>query len=339
VSLLVLPFAARPALGQALTFAAAGSIPGPVDRIRASGTYLYAATDKTLSIYDVSDPAAPRRAGSYEFPEQIWGFRVEGARAYAAVGHTGLGILDVSNPSTPALVTIVKMPGQAKNVAVAGTRALVANHMSGVDIVDIANLARPSVLGSAYVEGYARDVASFGSVAVAVDNPFGLYVFDLANPNALEPAASLQSAATPTQVELLEVGGARKTRVAVLAGAEPYDPLKGSRAPGGPARPGSLQVFDVSDPSQPVLAATQPTSGNGRRLAVKGSLVYMADGPEGLRVFDLSAPSKPAIAGVHKTATPARDVAVSDTLVFLLVSARDGSRQDDGEVLILRERR
>jgi hypothetical protein len=163
-------------------------------------------------------------------------------------------------------------------------------------------------------------------------------VFDLTNLKALEPKTALQSAANPTQVEILEVGQARKASVAVLAGAEPYDPLRGNRGPGAP-RPGSMQVFDVSDPSQPVLAATEPTSGNGRRLAVKRSFVYMADGPEGLRVFDLSVPSKPAVVGTHKTATPARDVAVSDTLVFLLVTARDASRQDDGEVLIFRESR
>ena len=336
--LLALPCADRLALGQGLSFSATGSIPGPADRIRASATLLYVATDKTLAIYDVSNPSAPQRAGSYTFPEQIWGFRIDSARVYAAVGHTGLAILDVSKPSTPALVTIVKTPGQAKNVAVSGARALVANHMSGVDIVDISSPSRPTVLGSAYVEGYARDVASVGNVAVAVDNPFGLYVFDLSDPKALEPAAALQSAATPVQVEMLEAG-ARKARVAVLAGAEPYDPQRGSRPPGGGPRPGSLQVFDVSDPARPVLAATQPTSGSGRRLAVKGSLVYVADGPDGLRVLDLADPSQPALAGTHKTTTPARDVAVSDTLVFLLVGGRDGSRQDDGEVLILRERR
>src|SRR5262245_5937537 len=109
LSLIALPFVAgRITSGQARSFEAAGSIPGPADRIRANGTHLYVATDKTLTIYDVSNPSAPKRAGGYGFPEQIWGFRVDGGRLYAAIGHTGLGILDVSNPAAPSLITIVK---------------------------------------------------------------------------------------------------------------------------------------------------------------------------------------------------------------------------------------
>jgi hypothetical protein len=71
---------------------------------------------------------------------------------------------------------------------------------------------------------------------------------------------------------------------------------------------------------------------------VNGSFLYIADGPEGLQVLDLSVPAKPAVVATHKTATAARDVAVSDSLVFLLVAARDAARQDDGEVVILRQK-
>lgn len=328
-------------VAQPLTFAPLGSIRGPVDRIRAQGQFAYVATDRTLAIYDLARSSSPARVGSYTFPEQIWGFRVEGARAYVAAGHSGLGILDVSSPAAPRLVTLVKMPGQAKNVAVSGTRALVANHMSGVDIVDISSATKPALLGSAFVDGYARDVAAVGTVGVAVDNPSGVYVFDLTGASTIDPVTTLQSATAPQQVEMAEIGGARKTRLAVLAGSEPYDPLRGARSPGGPTRPGSLQVFDVSDPTRPALAATFPTSGGGRRLAVRGALVYVADGPDGLRVLDLTTLSNPTVVGAYKTATPARDVAVGDGIVLVLVDgARDGARaQEGGEVLILSERR
>jgi len=332
--------ASREVVGQQLSFVPLGSIRGPVDRMRALGRFAYVATDRTLAIYDLVKPGAPR-VGDYTFPEQIWGFRLDGARAYVAAGHSGLGILDVSNPAAPHLMALVRMPGQAKNVAVSGTRALVANHMSGVDSVDISSATRPALLGSAFVDGYARDVASLGPVGVAVDNPSGVYVFDLKDASTVEPVTTLQTAAAPQQVEMAEIGGARTTLLAVLAGSEPYDPLRGARPPGGQPRPGSVQVFDVSDPSRPVLAATVATSGGGRRLAVRGSLVYIADGADGLRVLDLTTSSSPMVVGVYKTPAPARDVAVADGVVLLYVNgAREGARaQEGGEVLILSERR
>ena len=325
------------AAGQNVSFTRAGVIPGPTDRIKAQGSIVYIASNKTLVMYDVSNPEAPKRVGAHTFGEQIWGFRVIGSRVYAATGHSGLAILDVSNPAAPVQVSQTKTPGQAKNVDVAGKIALVANHMSGVDVIDISDSARPTLVGSAYLDGYARDVATFGSIAVAVDNPSGVYVFDTAKRDPLEPVTAVQTATGPQQVEICDVQG---KKLAVLAGSEPYDPLSTLRlAAGEQPRPGSVQVFDVSNPAAPVLAGKYPTSGSGRRLSVKGSLVYVADGPDGLRVLNVSNPSKPILVGTYKTDKPARDVAVTDSLVFIVTGVlRTGSApKDDGDVVILRQ--
>lgn len=339
-SMVLLVSAARTATGQTLNFMPVGKIPGPVDLVRAQGHLAFVVESKTLAVFDVSNPATPTRVGQYTFPEEVWGFRIVGARAYVADGHTGLGILDISDPSVPTLISLFKTPGQVKNVSVAGNRALVANHMTGVDIVDISDPAKPSLLGSAFLDGYAKDVATVGSLAVAVDIPSGLYVFDMASANPLEPVASLQSAATPQQVEVSEIATARGAKIAVLAGSEPYDPLRAVRIQaGGKPRPGSIQVFDVSNPAAPVLTGAYPTSDSRRRIAIKGSLLYLADGPDGLRVLDLSVPSKATFVGSYKTAMPARDVAVADSLVFVVtggLAQRSGS-QGDGEILILRQ--
>jgi hypothetical protein len=234
-------------------------------------------------------------------------------------------------------VSQTKTPGQAKNVDVAGTLALVANHMSGVDVIDISDITKPTLVGSAYLDGYARDVATFGSFAVAVDNPSGVYVFDTAKKDPLEPVTAVQTATGPQQVEIADIRG---KKVAILAGSEPYDPLSTLRAAAGEKpRPGSVQVFDVSNPAAPVLAGRYPTSGSGRRLAVKGTRVYVADGPDGLHVLNVEDPSKPVLVGSFKTDKPARDVAVTDSLVFVVTGVLGaGSKpKDDGDVLILRQ--
>ncbi len=333
---------AQPVAAQALTFAQVGTIPGPVDLVRAQGQFVYVTAGKTLAVYDVSNPATPKRAGQHTFPEKIWGFRVVGSRAYVADGHSGLGILDISNPSALVLISLFKTPGQAKNASVAGNKALVANHNSGVDIIDISNPAKPTLLGSSDLDGYARDVATFGSHAFAVDNPSGLYVFDLNRRNPLDPITTLQSATAPQQVEVAEIAAGRGLQVAVLAGNEPYDPLATVTVraqTGAKPRPGSVQLFDVSNPATPVLVGAYPTSGSGRRLAIKSPLVYIADGPEGLRVLDVSTPSKATVVGSFKTAKPTRDIAVAESLVFVVIGTpHQGSRsQEDGDVVILRQ--
>jgi hypothetical protein len=327
------------ASAQRPTFAPAAFIPGPVDLLRAQGRFLYAVASKELTIFDVSNPSAPKRVGGYALPQQVWGFRIVGDRAYVADGHAGIAILDLSAPAAPRLISLFKTPGQAKNVSVLGNRAFVANHNSGLDVIDISDPAKPKLLGSTDLDGYARDVATFASFAVAVDNPSGVYVFDARGEAPFDPVATLQSATAPQQVEATEIAGAR---IAVLAGSAPYDPLRTET--GKPrVRGGAVQLVDVSNPAAPVLTATHATAATGRRLAVNGSRVYVADGEVGLRVLDITAPSNPVVVASYKTAKPARDVAVAGSLVFVALggtsSVAGGTSPEAGEIVVLQENR
>jgi len=255
--------------------------------------------------------------------------------AYVAAGHSGLWILDVSNPASPTVRGSIKTPGQAKNVAISGTKAVVADHMSGVDVIDISNMAEPVSVGSVYTDGYARDVAMFGSRAYAVDNPAGFYVLDLSKPDPLEPVGSLQSASAPRFVEILEAN----PNIAVLVCGIPNDPLRALRRERAADEPrGTLQLYDVSNPASLVRVSTLPTPGGAQRVAVKGTLAYVADGPEGLSVVDLSTPSHPQLIGTFQTGNTVRDVAVADSAVLVLAGGpRRGSHsQDDGNVILLR---
>jgi hypothetical protein len=325
-----------PLTAQTLTFAPVGSISGPIDLVRAAGDFAYVTVGETLTVYDLSNPAAPVRRGMYSFPEKVWGFKVVGSLVYVAAGHSGFWIVDVSNPDTPMLKGSVKTPGQAKNVAVSGQRAVVADHMAGVDVVDVSDLTAPVSIGSVYTDGYARDVAIVGSQAYAVDHPAGFYVLDMMAADPLEPVGSLQSASAPRFVEILD----SDPNIAVLVGGIPYDPLRVLRQEAAPDDPsGTLQLYDVSDPASPVAIGTYPTPGDAQRAELKGSLAYIADGPAGLSVVDLSTPSQPEVVGTYQTRRSARDVAVADTAILILDGTiRRGSHsQDDGDVIILRQ--
>jgi hypothetical protein len=309
--------AAQPAAAQPPAFSLAGSIPGPADLVDVHGDKAFIVAGSTLRVFDIANPVAPVRRGEYTFPEKIWGIRVVGSLVFVAADFFGLGILDVSNAEKPTLRGAVKTPGQAKNVAVVGSKAAVADHMSGVNFIDVSDVAKPVMLGSFFLEGYARDVASSGSMAYAVDSPAGVYAFDLSKPGEQEPVHSQQSATAPGSIVVSE----DSHRIAVLVGG------------------GSLQVYDVSKPAEPVkVAAFRTPGGRPVRAALAGPRAYVADGREGLQVVDLSTPATPRVVGSYRTPTPARDVAVAGSFVFVVVGAAAEEPREfkDQEVLILK---
>ena len=293
---------------QGKQFVPVGTLPLHAESVELEDGLAYVAAGRTLTVFDVSNPASPKRLGAHTFPEEIWSFRLQGRMAYVGVNFFGLGILDLSNPSSPVLRGSYKTPGQAKTGAVFGNRALVVDHMEGIVEVDISNPSKPSSPGSFFLDGYARDVVASGSLAFAVDSPTGLYVFDLAKPGPLEPIATLQNG---TALRTVEVTSGDGPRLAVLVGG------------------GTLQTYDLSDPARPVRLSAYKTPGGAQRVALNGRLTYVADGAAGLQIVDLSKPDAPVIVGAHKTPTAARDVAAAGGLVLVAVA--------DGDVIILRE--
>jgi hypothetical protein len=306
--------AVAPTAAQSVTLSQIGALAGPAELLRVQDGHAYVASGKTLTIWDVANPAAPKKSGAFAFPEKIWGFRVVGPTAYVAADFFGLGLLDVSNPAAPVLRGSFKTPGQAKNVGIFGTKVVVADHMSGVDYIDVSDAAKPASLGSFFVDGYARDVIAVGPLAYAVDAPAGLYILDLAKEGPLDTVGTVQSASAPAFIEVVD-SPAGTPKLAYLVGAN------------------MLQLYDVSDPAAQAKLSTLRIPGRATRAAVKGALAYVAAGVEGIQIVDLSAPSAPKIVGSFKTASPARDVAVSGTLIYAAVGSAEGASQ----VLILQQ--
>src|SRR5262249_23917358 len=92
-----------PTTAQAPRYEAIGSLPGPYEAMRAEGIRAYVAAGRTLTIYDLSTPTAPKRLGSHTFAEHVWSFRVVDSTAWVGVNFSGLAILDVSNGASPLL--------------------------------------------------------------------------------------------------------------------------------------------------------------------------------------------------------------------------------------------
>jgi hypothetical protein len=284
----------------------------PPELIRVQGKWAYIASNKTITLFDISNPASPARLGDYSFPDRILGFRPSGSLVYVAADLYGLGILDISQTGVPRLRGSFKTPGSAKNVAVWGRTVVVADQVAGLDIIDVSDPAKPAQIGSVYVDGFASDVVTAGSLAYAVDRPTGFYVADLSQLKSQEPMSTLQSSTAsngPVQVEVMQ-GSTGHPAIAVRALA-------------------LLLLYDVSNPGMPVELPPFRTPGRALRVFIQGTSAYVADGPEGLQVVDLSTPTRPRIAGAYKMANPAIDVALANTLAFVVVRGAD--------VIILRQ--
>ncbi|MEE8130259.1 MAG: hypothetical protein V3T48_08235 [Vicinamibacterales bacterium] len=306
-------------LAQTLSFELIGSLPGPADLVELQDGLAYISADKEFTVFDMSDPTEPKRLGGHTFPEQIWGFRLAGDRAYVGANFFGLGILDISERGAPTLLGVYKSLGQTKIGAVVGGTVALIDHMAGLVFANVSDEAAPQPIGSYYLDGYARDVVVSGSIAYAVDSPTGLYVFDLTGQGPWEPVGILHAPSAPQRsLEVFDLPGTPGARILCGVGA------------------GGVQIYDVSDPAAPMKLVSYDTPGQAGGLTIDGSLAYVADGSAGLQVLDLSTPSAPTVVAGFRTERPARDVAVAGSIVIMVVG--DSEYQGhDREVLILRQ--
>jgi hypothetical protein len=301
-------------IGQTGVFVSVGVIDGRADLVRVRDGLAYVVGGRTFTIYDVSDPSLPVRLGSHELPEEIWGFRIAGDRAYIGNNFSGLALLDISNPRAPEVLGVHKTLGQTKIGAAVGSKVGLIDHMEGFVLIDVSNERAPEGIGSFYLDGYARDAVTLGTMAYAVDSPSGLYIFDLSRDGEPEPVAVLHGPSAPRFIEAVAIEGGPT----LVAGA------------GG----GNLQVYDVTDPTAPVRAPSFETPGQVVRISFRRATAFVADGPAGFHLVDLADPSSPTLVASHSTARAVWDIAATDTHVFIVTgdSEREG---EDRHVEIL----
>ena len=305
-----------PVLAQERSLEHIGFIPGPAAFVHLHEGIAYVADGPTVRLYDVSDPTAPAALGSHTFPQNIYGVRVSGSTAYAAIDFTGLGIIDVSDPAAPVARGSYQTAGQALAVDVSGTTVVVSNRLSGLEVVDAADPDAPVLVGSYFTEGYGTDVKAVGSYAYVVDRPGGLSIVDLdqsRDSDELEAAGMVGSAERPATTAAVSLDP--DAPGATLAAIVTTDTL--------------LELFDVSDPSAPVAVGSyrhpdRPAQGvniAAPRVRFEGSLAYIADifPPFLVQVVDLSNPAQPALVATYEPSGPPRDVSVSGSLVLVAV--------------------
>jgi hypothetical protein len=269
-------------------------------------------------VLDVSDPSNPVQRGFLRpFEPGIPGCTVlSGGRAYAAWGGHGIRVLDVGDPAAPAVLSDNLDPAWSYSDLQLAAPHLFALARRGEEehrfvTAKIGNDDRLALAGEfdlCVLPGgitsrhYPYRLLIEGGLALLTFGPRG------ENGPAVLHILSLADPAVPRYLASLELGevafGATLREKPHLAMAAEDGLLFVTGRFAGSAR-SDLAMVDLSDPSNPRLAASWDGGLDAAEVRVSGSRGFLTDRDGGLYALDLSDPLAPAVLDYLRVPLPA----------------------------------
>jgi hypothetical protein len=296
--------------------------------------YVAAALDYSLTLLNVTNPAAPsynssiRGAGTPNFLGAITDVYKEGDYCYCGCGGTAidlsgdacLTIINVSNPAAPSFSSTLPVGAGTsfRSVFVSGNYAYVSDQTKGLYLVDISNPLIPSITGSilfaalglsatarigrAYkpTGNYAYIQSEDGSGLV--DNDNALLVIDVSTPAAPTLAGSIRGVAN-------FVGGS----FVFASGSYCYLASSVNSA---------LTIIDITNPAAPALTGKITGSGNPNYLDTcyflykDGNYCYCGTS-DGITIINVTTPATPSFTSNLGTLTPPLVVYKSGSYLYV----------------------
>jgi hypothetical protein len=284
----------RPATNNTLSL---GSVTSSFANIYSSGTMQFVnASGSALELNKITNVTS---VGSVPISGTVRGTAISGRYAYIAntSATSGIVVADIADPKYPIVATSVNLGTAVNDIAIQGSYAYVGSAI-GFHAFDIRNPSSPSSVGFVNVGNSVVGVAVSGKYAYLVEDTL-LNVIDISNP------ANLKTVAT------LNLGSTVYSRVYVQ-GAYLYaiDEADGT------------QVFDIIDPTRPILLDTVPGAGDSNNGSyVSGKYLYVGAGAEGLQVVDVSNPYNASVKSLTPTAGNASDVTIVGKLAYIADTA------------------
>jgi hypothetical protein len=231
------------------------------------GERSYTVNYDSLSIQDISNPAAPMDLGSVSLSSSTnLDVVVNGAYAFVAGGRNGVIITDISDPAQPTVLSRLSLGQQVGTLETAGSYvyASVKNGGDSPLIIDVSDPSTPREVGF-IPANYVKHIL-FDNGYLYLSTGLGLQIF-----NASDPLH-------PVKVGAVNIEGSAS--YSVISGKYLY------MACGS----GGLRIVDISDPTAPFEVAHQTTAGDGRYVDVVGDMVYVAEHGYGLEIFQTFLP-------------------------------------------------
>jgi hypothetical protein len=246
------------------------------------GDYLCIVSPGALTIFDITDPAAPDSVVAFQATQRIRRLSIAGTTAYLA-GDSGLCVVDLTDPTAPQLIGA--LTGDIKtacDIEVIGNFVYVAlgspwSTYGGLWIVDITYPFYPTE--AARLMNYTPYLfARANNLLYMAESGEQVISVDITNPP------------TPVRVGILPIpksGSYGYHDVAVNG--------KGAYVACGA---GGAYAVDITDPAEPVPGTVSLVDARVYSLALRGPYLYVAangggSDPDGLYIFDISDPDVP----------------------------------------------
>ncbi|WP_317136059.1 LVIVD repeat-containing protein [Methanochimaera problematica] len=244
-------------------------------RISIADGYLYVAraTDKTLDIFNLSDPKSPRIVGSYTAStsalDSFSGVAVKGSYAYVTEYHNGVRVIDISDKSRPFEVTNI-MGIDANDVKILGDYAYVSVRYQGFSVIDISNPNQAFVAGKGTeIAGYIEGIFPTDYYTFLAGESMGFGIYDTSDPK--QPSLI---------VNVPVVGG-----VDSVVAKDDYLFIG--------AHNDGMWVVDTKDKENPFESAFIETPGRFNDVSIQGNYLFGAGEWGGLNMIDISNPKQP----------------------------------------------
>jgi hypothetical protein len=277
----------------------------------------------TIHIFDILNPEEPQEVGdikSVNGESLATCLFVKDDIEYALVGqdnltdnHAGyMRVMDVSDPGNPVLVSTLEIPGSVYSIATDGSDyAFVKAATWGIVPYKLHRLYQINIsdLGNSYiVSDYALNISTgyMASKDMSVFND-RLYVVDIKNLYIFKYNGNVLELSGSTDVYGENGRGIKITN-------SDYGYIAGGDY--------GFQIYNISNPAQPLFLTYFNTDGNAFGMDVAGGYAYVADYENGLVILDISQNIATFVSQIN-TASPAMLVTVYDMIAYVILENGD----------------
>jgi hypothetical protein len=231
-----------------------------------------------LTILDVSEPKTPKTLGHFSSTSSAGGIAISGTTVYFSDGTNGVWVLDVADPQKPKAVGQFTGATNCFGIAARGPQVYLTDYYRGLLVLDVSDPANPVMVSETATGEGATGVVLAGDFAFLANRSKGISVINVRNPVSPLLVTNLFSSARTA----LSVAVADDTLYAAFLGISSI-----------------MGVFDVSEPTKPVLVTNVPGSLLGIRVAQAGGRVGITTGgdSDSFSVFSTETAHKLTLAG------------------------------------------
>ena len=224
--------------------------------------------EQKLSLFDVSNPFQPVRAGQFAPIGRNVGIDQKGDMVFVANELGGLQVLDMSE-KTALKKGVLHTKGKLQALDLMDDHVYLAVEGEGMQIVDVSNAAKPNPKGIYHpaTNSSVNDIAVEGDIACLIGGTYGITILDVSD--KLNP------------VVFAKLAGGWNLQSACLHDGLLYLCQSGA----------GIQVLDLANPADPVVLGTYDTPGDAMEISFRDDTAYLADGRSSLRLLAVSDPS------------------------------------------------